>query len=130
MKRRQDRSCIHLRLLKEGQLFRFQDEACIRERDGPEGVCDSDICLEASKRILTSMKRGVDPCRDFYKFACGDFRDQRPYQPSASFNVLQAQTDERIHSEYLTVCYLPSLRFFLHRIINHSVAQQDYKDMV
>ncbi|XP_024868624.1 uncharacterized protein LOC112465319, partial [Temnothorax curvispinosus] len=75
------------------------DEACVRERDGPEGVCDTDVCVEASKRILTSMKRGVDPCKDFYKFACGGFRDQQPYQPSASFNILQAQIDERIHSE-------------------------------
>ncbi|EZA60236.1 Endothelin-converting enzyme [Ooceraea biroi] len=73
------------------------DEACIRERDGPDGVCNTDICVEASKRILTSMKRGVDPCKDFYKFACGGFRDQQPYQPSASFNILQAQTDDRIH---------------------------------
>ncbi|XP_018056430.1 PREDICTED: neprilysin-1-like [Atta colombica] len=73
------------------------DEACVRERDGPEGVCDTDVCVEASKRILTSMKRGVDPCKDFYKFACGGFRDQQPYQPSASFNILQAQIDERIH---------------------------------
>ncbi|TGZ54301.1 Neprilysin-1 [Temnothorax longispinosus] len=76
-----------------------RDEACVRERDGPEGVCDTDVCVEASKRILTSMKRGVDPCKDFYKFACGGFRDQQPYQPSASFNILQAQIDERIHSE-------------------------------
>ncbi|XP_012226290.1 neprilysin-1 [Linepithema humile] len=73
------------------------DEACVRERDGPEGVCNTDVCVEASKRILASMKRGVDPCKDFYKFACGGFRDQQPYQPSASFNILQAQTDARIH---------------------------------
>ncbi|GAB1862340.1 Endothelin-converting enzyme 1 [Camponotus japonicus] len=73
------------------------DEACIRERDGPDGVCSTDACVEASKRILASMKRGVDPCKDFYKFACGSFRDRRPYQPSASFNMLQAQTDEHIH---------------------------------
>ncbi|XP_050464236.1 neprilysin-1-like [Cataglyphis hispanica] len=72
------------------------DEACIRERDGPDGVCNTDTCVEASRRILASMKRGVDPCKDFYKFTCGDFRDRRPYQPSASFNILQAQTDEHI----------------------------------
>lgn len=79
--------------------MRFQDEACIRERDGPEGFCNTDVCVEASKRILTSMKRGIDPCKDFYKFACGGFRDQQPYQPSASFNILQTQIDEHIHSE-------------------------------
>ncbi|XP_070166397.1 neprilysin-1 isoform X3 [Polyergus mexicanus] len=72
------------------------DEACIRERDGPDGVCNTDTCVEASRRILASMKRGVDPCKDFYKFTCGNFRDRRPYQPSASFNMLQAQTDEHI----------------------------------
>lgn len=83
----------------------FQDEACIRERDGPEGVCDSEVCVEASKRILASMKRGVDPCKDFYKFACGGFRDQQPYQPSASFDILQVQIDERIHSEWAFVWF-------------------------
>ncbi|XP_043676483.1 neprilysin-like [Vespula pensylvanica] len=73
------------------------DEACIRERDGPEGICETKACMEASNRILASMKRGVDPCKDFYQFACGGFRDQQPYQPSSSFNMLQAQIDEHIH---------------------------------
>lgn len=86
-------------------MSQFQDEACIRERDGPEGVCNTDVCAEASKRILASMKRGVDPCKDFYKFACGAFRDQQPYQPSASFNILQAQTDARIHSERFAIIF-------------------------
>ncbi|KAI4501551.1 hypothetical protein M0802_003428 [Mischocyttarus mexicanus] len=79
----------------------FKDEACIRERDGPDGICESKACMEASKRILASMKRGVDPCKDFYQFACGGFRDQQPYQPSSSFNMLQAQIDERIHKMLL-----------------------------
>ncbi|KAL2732483.1 neprilysin-like isoform X1 [Vespula maculifrons] len=74
------------------------DEACIRERDGPEGICETKACMEASNRILASMKRGVDPCKDFYQFACGGFRDQQPYQPSSSFNMLQAQIDEHIHN--------------------------------
>ncbi|KAF7391853.1 hypothetical protein HZH68_011396 [Vespula germanica] len=76
------------------------DEACIRERDGPEGICETKACMEASNRILASMKRGVDPCKDFYQFACGGFRDQQPYQPSSSFNMLQAQIDEHIHIEH------------------------------
>ncbi|XP_017883535.1 neprilysin-1-like isoform X2 [Ceratina calcarata] len=73
------------------------DEACIRERDGPDGLCDSKACEEASKRIVAFMKKGMDPCKDFYQFACGGIRDQQPYQPSSSFNMLQAMVDDHLH---------------------------------
>ena len=78
----------------------FQDEACIRERDGTEGVCETKPCQEASKRMLASMKTGADPCNDFYQFACGNFRDREPSQPSSSFSMLQIQVDHQIESEY------------------------------
>ncbi|KAK1117267.1 hypothetical protein K0M31_016817 [Melipona bicolor] len=84
---------------KRDERFPLQDEACIRERDGPEGVCDSKACEEASKRMVAFMKKGVDPCKDFYQFACGGIRDQQPYQPSSSFNMLQARVDDHLHSE-------------------------------
>ncbi|KOC59438.1 Endothelin-converting enzyme 2 [Habropoda laboriosa] len=79
------------------EIVCFQDEACIRERDGPDGICDSKVCEEASKRIVAFMKKGVDPCKDFYQFACGGIRDQQPYQPSSSFNMLQARVDDHLH---------------------------------
>ncbi|XP_046614383.1 neprilysin-3-like isoform X1 [Neodiprion virginianus] len=75
-----------------------QDEVCLRDREGQEGVCESSACEEASKRMLASVKRGVDPCRDFYQFACGGFsrnnRDNR--QTMASFNTLQSHVDNQI----------------------------------
>ncbi|XP_076284156.1 neprilysin-1 isoform X4 [Lasioglossum baleicum] len=86
--------------LPEGEQPRecsLLDEACIRERDGPEGVCESKACEEASKRMVAFMKKGVDPCKDFYQFACGGIRDQQPYQPSSSFNMLQARIDDHLH---------------------------------
>ncbi|XP_006616629.1 neprilysin-1-like isoform X4 [Apis dorsata] len=73
------------------------DEACIRERDGQEGLCDSKACEEASKRMVAFMRKGMDPCKDFYQFACGGIRDQQPYQPSSSFNMLQAKVDDHLH---------------------------------
>ncbi|OAD56849.1 Endothelin-converting enzyme 2 [Eufriesea mexicana] len=79
------------------KYFPYLDEACIRERDGPEGVCDSKACEEASKRMVAFMKKGMDPCKDFYQFACGGIRDQQPYQPSSSFNMLQARVDDHLH---------------------------------
>ncbi|XP_015589308.1 neprilysin-1 [Cephus cinctus] len=74
------------------------DEACIRERDGQEGVCETRACHEASRRMLAFLKRGVDPCEDFYQFACGGFRDRQPYQPSSNFGSLQAQVDDQIQN--------------------------------
>ncbi|XP_012267050.2 neprilysin-1 isoform X2 [Athalia rosae] len=74
-----------------------QDEVCLRDREGQEGVCESTVCEEASRRMLASMKRGVDPCRDFYQFACGGFRKNRePQQPTSSFNGLQSHVDNQI----------------------------------
>ncbi|XP_015109217.1 neprilysin-2 [Diachasma alloeum] len=72
------------------------DEACIRERDGLEGTCETKACYEASKRMLASMNRDVDPCTDFYQFSCGSFRDREPHQPSSSFGMLQRQVDRQI----------------------------------
>ncbi|XP_023244944.1 endothelin-converting enzyme-like 1 [Copidosoma floridanum] len=72
------------------------DEACIRERDGPEGICESRACHEAAQHMLGTMHRGVDPCKDFYQFACGNFHNQLPYQPTTSFAALQEQVDDQI----------------------------------
>lgn len=92
--------------------FWLQDEACIRERDGQEGLCDSKACEEASKRMVAFMRKGMDPCKDFYQFACGGIRDQQPYQPSSSFNMLQAKVDDHLHSEWTHSPLLPPFFFF------------------
>ncbi|KAK0098161.1 hypothetical protein PV326_010738 [Microctonus aethiopoides] len=75
------------------------DDACVRERGGRlDGVCETKTCHEASRRMLSSMNRDVDPCNDFYQFACGSFRDREYRQFSSSFGSLQRQVDRKIQT--------------------------------
>ena len=36
-------------------------------------VCQTEGCKEETARLLEQMDRTVDPCQDFYQFACGGF---------------------------------------------------------
>ncbi|KAJ8664432.1 hypothetical protein QAD02_006094 [Eretmocerus hayati] len=36
-------------------------------------VCTSEVCRRTASLILANMDKNVDPCTDFYKFACGNY---------------------------------------------------------
>ena len=46
-----------------------------RSRD-KTAVCLSESCVLASSFLLGQMDTTVDPCKDFYQFACGGFVDK------------------------------------------------------
>ncbi|ORX79341.1 zincin [Anaeromyces robustus] len=39
-----------------------------------EDVCNTPECQNKAKEILNSLNLNVDPCDDFYEFACGNFK--------------------------------------------------------
>lgn len=41
------------------------------------------VCLAA--RVIGAMNRSVDPCEDFYNFACGGWINKHPIPQSQSF---------------------------------------------
>ncbi|XP_015116946.1 neprilysin-2 isoform X2 [Diachasma alloeum] len=40
---------------------------------GPDSTCTTPACIHAASKVLKNMDRDVEPCDDFYKFACGGF---------------------------------------------------------
>lgn len=54
---------------------------------GKPSVCTSPGCVRSSMEILNNVDPSVDPCTDFYQFACGNFisntsLDYAPYRSS------------------------------------------------
>ncbi|CAG7731662.1 unnamed protein product [Allacma fusca] len=41
-------------------------------------TCVSPTCVQAAASVLTSMNLSVDPCQDFYQYACGGWVESNP----------------------------------------------------
>ncbi|KAK9869343.1 hypothetical protein WA026_003100 [Henosepilachna vigintioctopunctata] len=39
----------------------------------PKGVCLTSSCVHAASEIMDRLNESVDPCEDFYSFACGGY---------------------------------------------------------
>ena len=102
-------------VLEERRLYVLyvsqDDDACTGDEPKDEFVCKSDQCRQAASRILASMNLRTDPCRDFYKFACGgwspgtgvwrrNMSSRYGQSPELSFSTLQHHVDQQIQSKF------------------------------
>lgn len=63
-------------------IYQLSKEAGLSQENIHEDVCLDPGCLDAALDILAAMNASVDPCQDFYQFACGRWIADNPAPPS------------------------------------------------
>ncbi|XP_075528263.1 membrane metallo-endopeptidase-like 1 [Dermacentor variabilis] len=67
-------------------------------------VCDTKACIERAKLINESLNTSVDPCSDFYSYACGGWISKHSLPDGASsYGIFQMLDDELLETLNSTV---------------------------
>lgn len=50
-----------------------------------DNCCKQDLCKKYAQNVLNNINTSVDPCDDFYEFACGRFKLHNPISESSQY---------------------------------------------
>ncbi|KAL7647862.1 UNVERIFIED_CONTAM: hypothetical protein RMT77_001471 [Armadillidium vulgare] len=68
----------------------------------PQNLCLSEECIHIASKVLSKLDRNMNPCEDFYRFACGGWQDENEFRLNSedtlfyasNLNEMPAATDE------------------------------------
>ncbi|KAL5244166.1 hypothetical protein ACI65C_011576 [Semiaphis heraclei] len=80
--------------------------AYLTKTEDQRWTCTTEDCLRSASALMESMNKSVDPCEDFYQFACGNFAKMHRIPKTAISNDRFAE----VHSTMLLL-----IRDFLER---------------
>lgn len=65
-------------------------------------ICETEICMSESAKMLSFLDENIDPCNDFYEFACGKFIQKTVLQndknSQTTFSELQENVDAQLQA--------------------------------
>lgn len=65
-------------------------------------VCSTEVCLKESARILNSMDQSINPCENFYDFACGNLIETTELpadrNSQTEFTLTQRKVDKQVQT--------------------------------
>lgn len=87
-----------------------------------ESICVSGPCLKSASYVTQNMNKTVDPCTDFFQYACGGYPTAFPLNPTLSsrtmYNNLYTDNEEKIEN-LLTAPLLRTEEWSSERKIKH-----------
>uniref|UniRef100_A0A4Q8K7S0 U4-Hexatoxin-Hf1g_1 n=1 Tax=Hadronyche formidabilis TaxID=426499 RepID=A0A4Q8K7S0_HADFO len=76
-------------------IITLPSESADSYRQESQGECTSPVCQETAQALLASMDFTVNPCQDFYRYACGGWIDSHPIPPEkGTYTAFDALIDE------------------------------------
>ena len=83
--------------------FSFEDPQISAQDVGEQKYCTNQRCKQEAENMMDKMDQTVNPCDDFYKFACGGYLakttipDDRPY--TSRLSVMTNELNEQVKCE-------------------------------
>ncbi len=78
-----------------------------KDSKSPSDICTTNACQTAGKLIRDSINSSVDPCDDFYEFACGGWRATHNIPPEKSRTSGFDELNEELQKKLIEVLSEP-----------------------
>lgn len=72
---------------------------CVTAPNPPPNVCETDVCKRESANFRSQMDEQIDPCENFYDFACGTFIKTAKIAKDKPLNISMFQMMDKLKEQ-------------------------------